>query len=171
MPANTFPLHWISSLCKWEGHHSHDPPAVVACWLLADFSQHIEHWLWDCRIVISVSKSTVVFFVQTARCIWELQLVQVFGQPVHWVYNTHYLGGDSWCTANMFGTYKSGWEKAAQTLGVLDPHLNISALSSLKNFSALWAAHSSTDEQYIAYLVVHHTHSHQDSAVVTVQGS
>lgn len=77
MHANTFPLHWISWLCRCQGHHSHDPPAAVTFWLPADFSQHLDHWLYDCRIVISVSKSTEVFFVQSARCIWELRSVQV----------------------------------------------------------------------------------------------
>ena len=133
MHANTFPLHWISSLCRWEGHQSHDPPAAVACWLPADFSQNAEHWLWDCRIAISVSKNTVVLFVQTAGHIWELQLVQVFGQLVNWVYKAHYLGGESWCTADMFGTYKSGREEAVQRLDMLDPHLNRRTLSFLKN--------------------------------------
>ena len=53
--ANTLPLLWIIWLCRWQRHHRHDPPAAVTCWLPADFSQHIEHRLYDCRIAISDS--------------------------------------------------------------------------------------------------------------------
>jgi len=67
MHAKTLPVHLISSLCRWQGHHSHFPPVAFSRWLPADLPQHLEHWLYDCRMAISVSKNTVLFFVQTAR--------------------------------------------------------------------------------------------------------
>lgn len=91
MYANTFRLHWICSPRRWQDHPSHVPPAVATRWLPAELFQHLEHWPYDCRIAISVSKNTVVLFIQTARHIWKLWLVQVFGQPMHWVYTANFL--------------------------------------------------------------------------------
>jgi len=121
MNAQTFPVYLIISLCRWQGHHSHFPPVAVTCWLPADLPQHLKHWLYDCRIAISVSKNTVVLFVRTAKNIWELQLAQVFGQPVHRFCTAHNVGGDCWCTAEVYGLYKSGWEGGSTEAGHAGP--------------------------------------------------
>jgi hypothetical protein len=49
----------------------------------------LEHWLWDWRISINVSKSTAMLF--TARRIQRPRPIQFLGEPIAWVETAPYL--------------------------------------------------------------------------------
>jgi hypothetical protein len=52
----------------------------------------LERWLSEWRITINVSKSSTMLFAKTDRRILKSQAVQLFGEPLQWVDDTHYLG-------------------------------------------------------------------------------
>jgi hypothetical protein len=53
-----------------------------------------EHWLQDWWNANNVSKSTAVFFAETARRIQKPRAVQFLGETTHWVETARYLEGD-----------------------------------------------------------------------------
>jgi hypothetical protein len=66
-------------------------PSLLSSYLQTHLDR-FEHWLWEWRVAINVSKSTVVLFAKTARRIQRPRPVQFFGEPIHWVETEKYLG-------------------------------------------------------------------------------
>jgi hypothetical protein len=67
---------------------SHSPSLLINH--LEAYLIRLELWLWDWRIAINNSNSTIVFFIKTMRCIQKPRQVQFLGQPIQWV-ETAYL--------------------------------------------------------------------------------
>jgi uncharacterized membrane protein len=76
---------------------SHGPFLLVR--YLETYLNRLELWVRNWRIAI-ISKSTVVIFAKTTRCIQRSRPVQLFGEPIQWVKIARYLGVtlDTWLT-------------------------------------------------------------------------
>jgi hypothetical protein len=107
-------------------------PSLLVSYLEACLSR-LEHWLWDWRIAVNVSKSTAVLFVKAVRCIQKPRLVQFLGEPIQWVKTAQYLGATLDIQLTCSAHVNQVGRKAAQRLGVLGLLLNRRSSLSIRN--------------------------------------
>ena len=69
-------------------------PALLVGYLETYLSD-LERWLSKWRIAINVSKSSAMIFPKIGRRIPKPRVVQLFGEPIQWVDDVRYLGGDN----------------------------------------------------------------------------
>jgi len=68
-------------------------PALLVKYLEAYLS-NLERWLSELRIAINVSKFYAMLFAKTGKRIPKPRAVKLFGEPIEWVDDCRYLGGD-----------------------------------------------------------------------------
>jgi len=66
-------------------------PALLVKYLETYLSD-LERWLSEWTITINVSKRAAMIFAKTSRRIPKPRSAQLFGEPIQWVDDTHYLG-------------------------------------------------------------------------------
>jgi hypothetical protein len=59
---------------------------------LETYLSDLERWLSEWRIAINVSKSSAMLFAKAGRRFQQPQSPRLFGEPIHWVIEAHYLG-------------------------------------------------------------------------------
>jgi hypothetical protein len=105
---------------------------------LETYLNTLELWLRECRIAMNVSKSTVLHFAKTARCIQRPRPVQLFGEPIQWVDTARYLGATLDTRLTWLAHVNQVRRMGAQRLGVLAPLLNRRSGLSIKNSVLLY---------------------------------
>jgi len=58
---------------------------------LESYLNGLQRWLSEWKIVISVSKSTGIFFSRAGQCFIQPLPGKLFGKPIQWVDTTRYL--------------------------------------------------------------------------------
>jgi hypothetical protein len=108
-------------------------PSLLVGYLEA-YLGRLERWLQDWRIAVNVSKSTAVFFDETARRIQKPRAVQFLGGPIQWVETAARYLGVTLDTQQISSAHVNQvGKKAAQRLGVLGPLLKRRSGLSIRN--------------------------------------
>jgi hypothetical protein len=69
---------------------SHKPMLLVD--YLDSYLSDLQRWLSECRIAISIYKSSAMIFARAGWRFIQPQPVSIFEQPIQWVATTRYLG-------------------------------------------------------------------------------
>jgi hypothetical protein len=109
---------------------SHGPSLLVS--YLDTYLSRSEHWLWDWRNAINISKDHNCALLRPRDALISPDQ-STFSEPIQWVETARYL----WATLDTQLTWSAhvsqGGKKGAQRLGVLGPLLNRRKWMSIKN--------------------------------------
>jgi hypothetical protein len=90
--AYSFPPRPVGSLRGRHGFITKSRQLALIVNYLDTYLSYMRRWLREWRIAMSVSNITVILFAKTGSRILNPPPFQLFGQPIHWVDTTRYLG-------------------------------------------------------------------------------
>ena len=101
---------------------SRKPALLINC--LESYLSNLERWLREWRIATNVSQIATMLFAKAGKRVHKPRPVQLFGEPIHWVDTTRYLGVTLYTLLTWSLHVVQARKKAALRLGVLGRALN-----------------------------------------------